>query len=1095
LARVFRVLFVSLSLAWLLTASNSFAQLQTPGLHTGINDLRGGVVEAGGWVWIVAGDSLYRWRLGSPEKPERVELNTKFFSSSDIWEVDGWVWIKPAGQSLYRCRVRSLGELERVELNVSDVHSIQEVAGWVWINADTGRDPRLYRYRVGSLDNPVLVEPTIHVATDILEVGGWVWIAQELGYPRLFRCRVGSSGLFEPVKLTLSREMDTPDDSRVSEIQEVGGWLWIGTERGLYRWRLGSPGDPQWVGTNTKYVKKIWVAGGWQWIDGDLRWRAGFPGKPERLPDGIRDVSAIQEVGGWVWIEAGLSLYRCRVGSSDMPEPVRFKGEFHHVSGVREAGEWLWIGTERGLYRWRLGSLGDPELVEPYTGNVSGIQKVGEWLWIGTDRGLYRWRVGSPPTPELVELNAGDVSGIQVVGGCLWLWTRRGLLQIPIATEGWNTNIHLTKRFPNISYTDTPLPISWEIENYGRRTAPEIVRCRVLVFKGQDTDPSNVWEVPRGRFDFALPESLPAGNYRIVVEATDLWGKVARSERPLEFHVYASILEVIGYWLARILVSYLLMSMLAFLGLLMASHRSGRALQFLTSPWVLRLGVCYGWALRKLPPLQVWVLGRYFHSARLDLEEPTHPHVPRLLARPPTTGILSTDLLNELRSERRIWITGGPGTGKTDTVGEVLRGYFAHATSAWSGWRQYRFIPVAIRLRDTIRVSLDQILIEELSRLGVSFGDEHFASGFIHWAPLLIILDGVNEARLNHRELETWLPDFLKTAPRARILATSQTDSGSESLVRYEMPPITGEFARKLLCAFLDESAGTAVYAATPPDLWDGPEELTAYEVRQIADLARRGQPVPSTRTELYLATLKASTEGIDRPEDVLGPLSLLAWAAWLEGWWSRFSAPAGLSEPIPANVVGPILVRRGVQAGEERYEFVHELMRAYLAARWAVVYVKPPVACLYGEKVWRSNPSRSSQSFFTFLAELIQDPEELEDVAQFAMDTPGLRVGLLDAALQVAGRREWVLHLSTVPEREEYLQALSCLTKGELDHVILALGLNVDNLPDDTPRARANAVFVCCNRRPNRLPELRERIRPFYPGAPLFERYPPPSG
>src|SRR5262249_15997316 len=152
------------------------------------------------------------------------------------------------------------------------------------------------------------------------------------------------------------------------------------------------------------------------------------------------------------------------------------------------------------------------------------------------------------------------------------------------------------------SYTDTPLPITWDIENYGRRTAPEIVRCRVLVFKGQDTDPSKVYEVPRGRFDFILPESLPAGDYRVVVEATDLWGQPARRD-PLEFHIYATIWEFIRKYLAWVGGAIFAVHLLAFLGLVAASRWSVRAFVILTHPWVLYLGIYYGLALQNVRPL------------------------------------------------------------------------------------------------------------------------------------------------------------------------------------------------------------------------------------------------------------------------------------------------------------------------------------------------------------------------------------------------------------------------------------------------------------------------------------------------------------
>jgi hypothetical protein len=316
-----------------------------------------------------------------------------------------------------------------------------------------------------------------------------------------------------------------------------------------------------------------------------------------------------------------------------------------------------------------VGSPNKPELGVPDTGGVfeiwgvTGIREAGGWVWVGAPKGLYRWRVGSPDKPEPAGLDTGGVSNIWEAGGCLWVQAERGLFQIRGAATSWKTPIRLTKKFPDTPYPETPLPVAWEIEDYGGRTEPEIVRCRVLVYDSNSQDKKPITKELRGQFQATL-DPLPAGDYRLVVEATDLWGEVARSE-PLKFHVYENPWEVIGEWLAGLAVVYLGVNVLVFLGLVVASRWSGRSLRFLTSPWALRFGIYYRWALRNLPPLQVWVLTRYYRSARLVFEERTHPHVPCLLARPQPPGVWSTDLLDELWREGRIWVTGRPGTGKT----------------------------------------------------------------------------------------------------------------------------------------------------------------------------------------------------------------------------------------------------------------------------------------------------------------------------------------------------------------------------------------------------------------------------------------------
>jgi hypothetical protein len=1054
-----------------------------------------GLIEASFW---------YRWPRGTNEFPVKVDpfpnppltfandLRTDlaireeegiyFANNYDLWPIAE----VPGRRAL---RESILGRLQRL----SDQFLIFENHGLVHWDRRGGQ--RLE-----------LIIPNLQCWVEIFVDGKTtVWFGSDKG---LYRWAKGSAEA--PRRLRLAT-------GAVNVLHDAGGALWVGAEKGLFRWQ-GGERDPEPAMTpQTGKIYEIRQWGDAVWVgaeNGLFRYRTDGQGEPQHTP-GPRAFKAvnIDETRSALWFATDEGIFRCVKGSGEAPRAVALPKDREWVptkdiDGSRgkltnvhffETPSTLWIDAFGRLFRTTEKSPGELRFTGIETGVGATFHETEESLLIGAEEGLFRWDK-SADTLQQMKLDVGQVRAFHQTGGMLRIAGGKGLFQMKLTKEKWDAALEVNHKPAEPLYPTSYLWFAWEIGRYDWRTTPDLVETRLLIHASDGTRQEwpGKWDAEQGHFTLQTSgaKTLPVGTYEYAVEAVDLLGNVASTPRRRLVVQEGPVVVFLAWvqWVAAWTIgAYAAVSLLSFLSLVLAARHWPVGLTILTHPWVLRFGIYYGWALRNLPPLQVWVLARYHRSARLANKEPTHPHIPRLLSRPRPPGILTTDLLDELRRERRIWVAGGPGTGKTETVGEILRGYFARTGSAWSGWWRFGFIPVLVRLRDTPEASLERILAAVLSRHGLSFGDERFARGFLRSAPLLFILDGVNEARLDHRQLQAWLPDFLQVAPRARVLATSQTVEGSGNLPRYEMPPLTGEFARELLRAFLGGAAGTAAYAAAPPDLWDRPEGLTAYEVRQVADLARGGRPVPGSRTELYRATLEGATEGVDRPEVVHESLSRLAWDAWLEGRY-RFSATADLPEPLPPNLLGPVLVRRGVGAGgKEEYEFVHELMRAYLAARWAVVYATSPVARLDDEEVWRPSPSRRSQSFFTFLAELIADAEEMQAVAEFALEAPGLRAGLLDAVQQVARRRAWVLQLSTGPERAEYLEALCHITEAELGQVIIVMGLEPADFPSTPQRARANAVFARC-RRLKRLPDLREQIRTFYPDAPLLERYQVPA-
>ena len=136
----------------------------------------------------------------------------------------------------------------------------------------------------------------------------------------------------------------------------------------------------------------------------------------------------------------------------------------------------------------------------------------------------------------------------------------------------------------------------------------------------------------------------------------------------------------------------------------------------------------------------------------------------------------------------------------------------------------------------------------------------------------------------------------------------------------------------------------------------------SGYDVRLIADLAGdrpMGGALPENRLCFYHAILAAVTlpDRSPYPED---ELCRVAWEMWRKGERQL------RRDRLPEDRLQPLLQERTKVLrviGEGVYEFRHDQMRAYLAARW-VQHRSPSTEAMLGwlgdEEIWRIGPEGS---------------------------------------------------------------------------------------------------------------------------------------
>ena len=175
------------------------------------------------------------------------------------------------------------------------------------------------------------------------------------------------------------------------------------------------------------------------------------------------------------------------------------------------------------------------------------------------------------------------------------------------------------------------------------------------------------------------------------------------------------------------------------------------------------------------------------------------------------------------------------------------------------------------------------------------------------------------------------------------MLVTSQ-QPGNDRFTTWQLPPDIRAFTSDLLRLYLPEQAEVVVKRIAASGLRDAIR--SGYDVRLVIDLVRPDPDhaeLPADRIGLYAAVIKAGW-----PEDVCQEQqNLTAAAAWRMVSERKPNEDMRRLKPdsdLPSSILAALadapdnddrsvrLVRR---VGAGAFEFVHDQMHAYLAARW----------------------------------------------------------------------------------------------------------------------------------------------------------------
>jgi hypothetical protein len=411
------------------------------------------------------------------------------------------------------------------------------------------------------------------------------------------------------------------------------------------------------------------------------------------------------------------------------------------------------------------------------------------------------------------------------------------------------------------------------------------------------------------------------------------------------------------------------------------------------------LSLYFGLALRTFTPITLWVFERYY--AELKGEFPSDsPYLAGTILQPDGSDLKTTNLVIELKKTHpgsRFWIYGGSGTGKTALTRELMKqlSEFANLRQAW---RNYPCIPIFVPLRDFPKGSGLDVIAKVLDACSMPL-DLKLLEALLKTGKFLVIFDGLNEISTDREILE-----FASIYKPVSIVVTSQLRSTNGAFRQYRLPSVTGEVAKQLLRTFLGPTDATS---QGDKSLWESVE--SAYDVRLIADLIAKKASIPETRIALYGAIVdSAETFGLNVAGQ--GALFRLAWTMWLGGQYRFVPASELTTEAVNALLAANIAVPRG-----DHFEFRHDLMRGYLAARWLshdVLSAQTMRSRLSETKIWEL-ASVEQKAVFPFFVAQLPDHKSLQEAFFISLENPEIRRELMLASIQESKRRglRWSLN------------------------------------------------------------------------------------
>jgi hypothetical protein len=406
-------------------------------------------------------------------------------------------------------------------------------------------------------------------------------------------------------------------------------------------------------------------------------------------------------------------------------------------------------------------------------------------------------------------------------------------------------------------------------------------------------------------------------------------------------------LEDLGKWIAWIGGALLVGTNIA---LFVAARRSAWAWRIATDGTLSTAGLRLATlALSYVPWAQLWILDLYFQRQKVRVS-PAKPFLSLPLSGSAAAVQDSDSVLAAPWQARRTWIEGRSGMGKTALFEHVTSDHFRNHDTAFDAYAAWRCILIPFAARDYAvggedKAEPDWVLEAvkgTLSSYGLTWADDSLLKRMLRSGSLAVCIDGLHEAGRSH-SVEAFAREFAQ----APLFVTSQ-EPGVRAFTLWKLPNDMRAYTHALLRVLMqNEQAANIVKDRITSSGLQGAIR-SGYDLRLVSVLARsdpENAPLPSDRIGLYEAVFQAAwPEATD--EEKAEQQHQVASAAWRMVSERKPNEDKRRMKPdidLPAQLLNALadapdrngrtvrLVRRIANA----FEFVHDQMHAYLAARW----------------------------------------------------------------------------------------------------------------------------------------------------------------